>query len=70
MEESISSTHQQILDYVNGMKFKPKLFGGVDPDDVLKKLEELNHLYEMALLQERARYEALLAERGGGDAHG
>ena len=70
MNESISSTHQQILDYVTGMKFKHKLFGGVDPDDVLKKLEELNRLYETALLQERARYDALLAERGGGDAHG
>lgn len=70
MEKSISSTHQQILDYVTGMKFKRKLFGGVDPDDVLKKMEELNRLYEAALLQERARYEALLKERTGGDAHG
>ena len=70
MEQGISGTHQEILDYVKGMKFKRQFFGGVDPDDVLKKLEELNRLYETALLQERARYEALLEERGGGDAHG
>ena len=70
MEQEISGTHQEILDYVKGMKFKRQLFGGVDPDDVLKKLEELNRLYETALLQERARYEALLEARGGGDAHG
>lgn len=70
MDDSISSTHQQILDYVTGMKFKPKLIGGVDPDDVLKKMEELNRLYEMALLQERARYDALLQANAGGDADG
>lgn len=69
MDNGISATHQQILDYVTGMKFKPKLIGGVDPDDVLKKMEELNRLYEMALLQERARYDALLQANAGGDAH-
>lgn len=66
MEQSISTTHQQILDYVKGLKFRRRLIGGVDPDDVLKKLEELNRLYETALLQERARYEALLEEQAGG----
>ena len=70
MKQSISTTHQQILDYVKGLTFKRTLIGGVDPDDVLKKLEELNRLYETALLQERARYEALLEERGGGGKRG
>ena len=69
-DKDISTTHQQILDYVSRMKFKHRLFGGVDQDDVLKKLEELNRLYETALLQERARYEALLETRIGGGAGG
>ena len=69
-EKPVSTTHQQILDYVSRMKFKRRLFGGVDQDDVLKKLEELNRLYETALLQERARYEALLDTRSGGGADG
>ena len=44
------------------------MFGGVDEDDVLKKIGELNSLYETALLNERARYDALLAQYQGGDA--
>ena len=62
-EKPISSTHEDILAYVKKLRFKKRLFGGVDPDDVWRKLEELNRLYERALLEERARYDALRQER-------
>lgn len=66
--EPIDEARESILSWVKGLKFKKKLFGGVDEADVLKKMEELNDLYERALLQQRAGYEALLRQGRGGDA--
>lgn len=68
MAENINSTHAEICEWIKKLKFKRKLFGGLDEDDVLRKMTELNALYEAALLSERARFDALLAQRG--DAHG
>ena len=66
-KEYISETHKEITEWVKKLKFKKKIFGGVDEEDVLKKMEELNALYEKALLSERARYDTLLEQhRGGG----
>ena len=67
-KEPISETHKDIVRWIQKLKFKTKIFGGVDEDDVLKKIGELNSLYETALLNERARYDALLAQYQGGDA--
>lgn len=67
-KEPISETHKDIIRWIQKLKFKKKIFGGVDEDDVLKKIGELNSLYETALLNERARYDALLAQYRGGDA--
>ena len=67
-KEPISETHKDIVRWIQKLKFKKKIFGGVDEDDVLKKIGELNSLYETALLNERARYDALLAQYRGGDA--
>ena len=38
------------------------MFGGVDEADVWKKLEELNGLYDEALLAERVRYDTLIEQ--------
>lgn len=65
-KEPISETHKDIVRWIQKLKFKKKIFGGVDEDDVLKKIGELNSLYETALLNERARYDALLAQYQGG----
>lgn len=67
-KEPISETHKDIVRWIQKLKFKKKIFGGVDEDDVLKKIGELNSLYETALLNERARYDALLAQYQGGDS--
>lgn len=67
-KQNINEVHGEIAAWVKKLRFKKKLFGGVDEDDVLKKMGELNALYEAALLSERVRYEALLAQQhGGGD---
>lgn len=68
-KEKLNETHEDIVQWIKKLKFKKKIFGGVDEADVLKKIEELNGLYEKALLNERARYDALLEEKRGGDAH-
>ena len=72
--------HEQarIQAWLKQVRFKRTLLGGVDEADLWKKLAELNSLYEAALSAERARYDALLAERcgfpehtkTGGDAYG
>jgi len=65
--DSSNSIQKDIVQWMRKLKFKKKLFGGVAEDDVLKKLEELNSLYEAALLAERARWEAKLNQQQGGD---
>lgn len=56
-DETIALSEEQkaIYDYLNNVRFKRKLFGGLDEADVWKKIEELNRLYEKALLADRIR---------------
>lgn len=51
---------QEIRKWLKQVKFRSRLIGGVDETDVWKKIDELNALYEKALVAERARYDALL----------
>lgn len=50
----------EIQEWLKTVKFKRRLFGGVSEVDVWKKIDELNALYERALLKERARLIATL----------
>ena len=74
-------TMQDIADALSAMKFRKKVFGGVDEADVWKKLEALQQTYQLVYDEQAAYYQALLDERdqalarlmgrkGGGDAHG
>ena len=58
---NLSPEQQELVQWFKSVKFKPSVLGGVDESDVWKKLEQLNHLYEAALVAERARYNALMA---------
>lgn len=63
-EEKISAWLQKV-------KFRKQVFGGVSEKDVWAKISELNDMYTKALIAERARYDALLAKKkkgGRGDA--
>lgn len=64
---AINSEQQKIIDWLKKVRFRPQLFGGVSEQDVWKKIDELNKLYDAALAAERIRYETLLAERTTGD---
>ena len=46
--------------WLQNLKFRRQIFGGVSERDVWKKIAELNDLYHEALIAERARYDALL----------
>lgn len=62
--DSLNRETALIAEWLGQVRFKPKAFGGVDEADVWRKLDELNSLYERALLAERARCDALISERG------
>ena len=64
----ISREQKRMIAWLRKVRFKKKLFGGVSERDVWKKIEELNNMYNLALIAERARYDALLEERAGGHA--
>ena len=61
---SLNHEQERIQKWLKQVRFKKAFLGGVDEADVWKKIAELNSLYEAALSAERARYDALLAERG------
>lgn len=54
----------KIATWLEQVKFRKRLLGGVSEQDVWKKIEELHGLYLSALEAERLRYDALLAHRG------
>lgn len=57
---SVNAEHDKLISWFQTVHFRKKMFGGIDEEDLWRKLEELNHLYESALTAERARYDALL----------
>lgn len=61
MEKQIESREtKKLKQWFSEVKFKKRLFGGLDEKDVWEKLEELNGLYEEAIKAERTRYETML----------
>ena len=51
---------KEIEEWLEKVRFQKKFFGGVDEQDVWTKISELNKLYELALRDERVRYDSLL----------
>lgn len=54
---------EKIIDWLKKVNFRKKFFGGVDEQDVWRKIQELNEMYEAALKAERIRYDVLLQEQ-------
>lgn len=50
----------EIYSWLQNVQFKRLLLGGVDEADVWRKFEELNALYEKAIIAERERYRGSL----------
>ena len=62
----INSEQQTIVEWLKKVRFRKQLFGGISEQDVWKKIDELNKLYDAALAAERIRYETLIAETKAG----
>lgn len=54
---------QSICDKLKAMKFRKRLFGGVDEADVWRQLESLQQEYQAVYDAQAAYYQALLDER-------
>ena len=63
--ESIILNREQlkIMHWLKEVKFEKQLFGGVNEEDVWKKIQKLNEMYEVTLKAERIRYDVLLEEQ-------
>ena len=53
---------EKIKGFLQKVKFCKRIFGGISEKDVWKKIGELNEMYRQALLAERIRCDALIAE--------
>lgn len=53
----------KIMDWLKEVQFQKQLIGGINEQDVWKKIQQLNELYEAALKAERIRYDALLKKQ-------
>lgn len=60
-EECISHEQEAIVQWLKTVRFRKRVFGGVDEVQLWKKLEELYALYTAAICAERTRYDALRA---------
>ena len=74
-------TMKNVADAISAMKFRKKIFGGVDEADVWRQMENLQRVYQLVYDEQAAYYQALIDERdqalaraegrkGGGDTHG
>ena len=74
-------TMKNIADAISAMKFRKKIFGGVDEADVWRQIENLERTYQLVYDEQAAYYQALIDERDqalaragvrkdGGDVHG
>ena len=61
--EPLNHEQARVQEWLKQVSFRKAVIGGVEEADVWRKIAELNALYEAALSAERARYDALLAER-------
>ena len=60
MENNSGNNKEKIAQWMEKVRFRKKFFGGVSEQDVWKKIEELNKMYEASLEAERVRYDTLI----------
>ena len=58
--QPVNLEHERLIEWLQTVKFKKTVVGGIDEVQMWKKLEELDQLYDAAIRAERARYNALL----------
>ena len=61
-KEVLNQEQLSIIHWLQTVKFRKQIIGGVNEEDVWKKIHQLNEMYEAALRAERIRYDVLLNE--------
>lgn len=64
MENTLDKKFGEIREWLGSVSFQKAIFGGVDEADVWKKIDELNSLYEKALIAAMAESKTGGAENG------
>lgn len=59
----VNQEQLKIIDWLKGVRFQKQLFGGINEEDVWKKIHQLNEMYDAALKVERIRYDVLLEKQ-------
>lgn len=59
-KEVLNQEQLSIMNWLQSVKFRKQIFGGLNQEDVWKKIHELDEMYEAALRAERIRYDVLL----------
>ena len=59
-KEVLNQEQLSIINWLKTVKFRKQIIGGVNEEDVWKKIHQLNEMYEAALRAERIRYDVLL----------
>ena len=57
----------KIHKWLKEVRFRKQFVGGVNEQDVWKKIQQLSDMYESALTMERFRYEVLLEQQKNND---
>lgn len=60
--QPLNTEQKRVITWLRKVRFKKRIFGGVSERDVWKKIAELNSMYDLALIAERARYDTLLEQ--------
>lgn len=61
-----SRTMEDVAAYIEAMRFRKKLFGGLDEADVWQKIEALHREYEAVFLAQEIRWQEAVERRSGG----
>lgn len=59
-KDELQDEEGKIADYLEKLRFRRQFFGGVSEQDVWKKINELNELYQEALKIQAIKYETKL----------
>ena len=61
--QAMPAERAEIISWLKKVRFRRRIFGGVDEQNVWRKISELDQLYTKALEAERIRYDTLLAAK-------
>jgi hypothetical protein len=60
MKNTENENLKKISEWLESVRFRKQFFGGISENDVWKKINELNQMYQAALEAERIRYNTML----------